>query len=294
MNGTMIVRDIPINSIMLTDNDRSQYTGIEELAASIDENGLIHPVTSRPLPSGQYELVAGYRRYWAFVYLKRDTIPSHIEEYDDRQAARIMWIENDTRSALDPMDESVALKKRLDSFNISINQLADEVGRSAGWVRDRLALLQLVDQAKHLVSVGQLRVGYALAMAPLDANRQSIVLQALAGSKSLNQFRQLCGKLQADQAQEILFDWHRFMTEAVNVEEDRKERASSRKFPIADHLPAFMPIKGVGLSIETYIADLLAAGLHGEAAVVGRVYSGLLESGNAFRPIKSPLDKDHD
>lgn len=287
----MIVLDIPLSLITLADNDRTRYTEIEELAKSIDENGLVQPITVRAFWAGGYELVAGYRRYHAFKHLERETIPAIVVEAEDEKAARIMWEENNSRVGLNPMDEARALHKRQDAFGLSVEQLAGEVRRSPGWVRDRLSLLQLVSQAQHLVACGQMKVGFALAMVELDANRQQIALNALTKNITLNAFRQLCGNLQAEQGQESLFDWQGFMQQpGLEPRMTKADKATSR-FPINDSLPEVRRVRGLGLQIELFIADLLDAGLEDEAAVVGRLYDGMLRTGKACRPIESPLDK---
>lgn len=291
-----VFAEVPISHIKLSQNDRQNYDSIhmQELAESIDKLGLLQPVILRPLPPDKFEIAAGFRRLIVCRdILGWETIPAAIDgDMSEADLYRVMWEENQAREDLNPMDEAKALRKRQAAFGLLVGDLAVEVRRSPGWVADRLSLLQLVPQAQHLIASGQMKVGFGLAMVNLEPNRQQIALKALAQAKTLVQFRQLCGQLQAAQASESLFDWREFMSETIRADEKQAAQASARRFPVADNLPPFPLIKGVALSIETYLADLLSAGLDDEAAVVGKVYEGLLASGNAFKPKSSPLDKD--
>lgn len=283
----MFVQDVPLNRIVLSDNDRTKYTGIKELAESIKENGLIHPVTLRPLLGDQFELIAGFRRYYAHLDLECETIPAHVEGYTDEQAANIMWIENDSRTPLDPIDEANALQKRMDKLGLTVPQLAEKTRRSETWIKDRLALLQLVEQAQHLLRSGQLKIGFALAMVTLDHNRQQIALKSLSDLKTLKQFGQLCGKLQAEQAQESLFDWSEFMKKAAEENAATKQGADLSGIPDSVDLPPVQSVdKGsAGDVIECYIRTLQAKGKDHEAQVIGHVYKALLEM-NYMKPGK--------
>lgn len=287
------VLDIPLKSIVIGNNDRTTYRDIPDLAASIDENGLRQPVNVRPLLAGQYELMAGHRRYYAFEHLGRETIPAVVEDADDDKAARIMWEENNQRVDLDPMDEARAINKRRTAHNppLTAECLGRQLGKSPGFIRDRLTLLSLVPQAQHLVAAGQLKIGYALELAKLDVNRQHIAMKSLHGEISLANFRKLCGKLLVEQAQESMFDLGLFMQGVIEEKREQEEKVQARRFPVDDRLPEpEFTGKGIGLAFESYIHQLTLAGEKDAAAVIGRMYEGMLKNGLAFRPAKSPLD----
>lgn len=286
----MKVLDIPLSQIVLADNDRTRYTGIEDLAESIAENGLVQPVVVRPLLVETYELIAGFRRYYAHVHLKRETISALVRDATDQDAASIMWAENDIRVNLDPIDEAKALKKRQQAFNLSANDLAAAVKRAPSWVKDRLALLTLVEQAQHLIAVGQLKVGYGLAMVGLDANRQTIALSALSSAMTLQKFRLLCNKLAAEQTQESLFDMAQFMQAAIEPAAEDTVKSPLDQFIKTHLVRADLPMMenqngNVGESMFVYIEDLLKQGFQDEAAVVSAVYVGLVRAGLAM-PVK--------
>src|SRR5690606_38469734 len=116
-------------------NPRENLHGIDELAVSIRENGLIQPITVQRVP-GQpgLQIVAGHRRYaairrlgWAKVpvVMRRDMLP------DEELLA--MLVENGQRAGLDPIEEALALD-RLRRSGVSKGDIARRVGRSVGWL----------------------------------------------------------------------------------------------------------------------------------------------------------------
>jgi ParB/RepB/Spo0J family partition protein len=291
------VRDVPLANITPGDNDRQDYDPrkLQELADSIDENGLHQPIVLRELLAGQYEIVAGHRRYFACELLGRETIPAMIRDLNDEAAAAVMWEENDQREGLNPIDQARAIQKRMDAHGYSAEEVADKIRRSPSFVRDRLRLLALKPNIQHLVARGQLKIGYALAMCELDGNRQQIAVGRLVDyNPNLEKFRRVCGELLAEQAQEALFDWDAFMQEAIAEEEAVEERKEARRFPVDESLPEMQGAMTVGLAMERYLAQLVTSGdpsHQAAAAVVGRVYEGLLNSHLAHRPDESPLDE---
>ena len=94
------------------DND-----AINELAQSIKENGLIQPIVVRPIELGQYEIVAGERRYRACQKAMMETIPCIVEEYDDAKLAQVAIIENIQRENLTPIEEATAYQKLMETYH---------------------------------------------------------------------------------------------------------------------------------------------------------------------------------
>lgn len=310
---------IPIDLILPGDNDREAFdtTALQELAASIAQYGLAQPITVRavavcplcgafhseePLPSTcagcghdelqeRFQIVAGERRWRAMRLLGRVKIPALVRQMSDEQASGVMLLENIQRAELNPMEEARAYRKRMGQFGWDEEQVAEAANVPAARVRLRLTLLDIVPEAQQLVRSGQLGVKYAYVMRDLDSNRQRIALRYLSGvdNPRLNEFRELCARLLAEQAQESMFDMAAFMTA---VQDTRAEEAGSRPervIPVADDLPAMRKARSVGQALERYIRDLLDGGDDEAARVVGSVYLGLLEHGLARLPEMSPL-----
>lgn len=243
-----------------------------------------------------FELVMGERRWRACKLLGWEAIPVIIRQLSDEAAADLMLVENIARKDLDPMDEANAYKSRMDRFGWTMVEVARKAQKSEKHVSARLALLDLVPEAQHLVRSGNISVGYGEAMAPLDANRQRIAMQYFNTTNRplLREFRAICGKLAAEQAQEALFDPDQFFVQVIESHEAERDQRYQRKFPVDESLPAMMRDGSIGRSFEAYLAQLLASSdPHHRAAapIVGRVYEGMLACGMAYPPREdSPLD----
>src|SRR5690625_1527964 len=122
---------------------------LEELAASIREQGLVQPVVVRPLAArGRYELIAGERRWRACRMAGLETIPALIREIADEATLALALIENIQREDLNPLEEAVALRRLIDEFELTHEQAATRVGRSRAAVSHLLRLLDLAPDRK--------------------------------------------------------------------------------------------------------------------------------------------------
>lgn len=277
---TELVTQIPVAQIVPGDNDREAFdaTGLEELAASIAQHGLAQPITVRPLGAAVYQIVAGERRWRAHQLLGWETISALVRQMDDEQASSVMLLENIQRAELNPMEEARAYRKRMERFGWDEARVAEVANVSAARVRLRLILLDLVPEAQTLVRDGQLGVKYAYAMRDLDANRQRIALHYLSevDTPKLREFRELCGRLLAEQAQEAMFDMAAFMVEVQDARAEEVANRPQRIIPVDDALPGVRKARSVAVALERYIRDLLDAGEQQAARAVGTVYQGLL------------------
>lgn len=291
------ITHVPTALIVPGDNDRRVFAARElrALAESIKTHGLAQPITVRPIADGHYQIVAGERRWRAHRLAGLETVACIIrDDLDDAGAAAIMLLENVHRADLNPLDEAYAYHKRMEEFEWTVEEVARRANVSAGRVKNRVVLLDLVPEVQKLIGDGQLSPGYGVAMSPLDSNRQRIALRYLreANRPNLREFNNLCGELLAEQAKSAMFDMDDFMQTVHAVEADDDARVKARRFPVADDLPEVdAPNKGsVGLVIETYIAKLLDAGEDKAAAAIGKLYEGLLKSNWTRPPRRSPLD----
>lgn len=130
---------------------RSKFRSVDELMASVLEVGLLEPIVVRPMTEQNrgFEIVAGNRRLEACKRLGMRKIPSHIVEFDDREAYEASLIENIQHRTLDPVEEAEAFKKYVDDYGYGgISELAKRIGKSASYVSRRIALLKLPDNVK--------------------------------------------------------------------------------------------------------------------------------------------------
>lgn len=148
---------------------------LEELAASIRTRGVMQPIVVRPLPEGseaRYEIIAGERRWRAAQMAELDVIPAVVRELDDETALALALIENIQREDLNPVEETVALKRLMDEFSLTQQQTADAVGRSRAQIANMLRLLSLEDEVQTLLARGDMNVGHARALLALKGKRQ--------------------------------------------------------------------------------------------------------------------------
>jgi ParB family transcriptional regulator, chromosome partitioning protein len=148
---------------------------LEELVASIRENGVLQPVVVQKAESG-YELVVGERRWRASKKAGLKKIPAMIREVSDAQALELAIIENIHRQDLNPIEEAEAYARLADDFALTQEMIATKVGKSRAAVANILRLLKLSRNIKeHLIS-GKLSMGHARALLGLDNPGQMQVL----------------------------------------------------------------------------------------------------------------------
>jgi ParB family transcriptional regulator, chromosome partitioning protein len=162
-------------------------TALEELAASIKTQGLIQPVLVRPLSvPGQYELVAGERRWRASRMAGRDSIECIVRRMDDYESMAIALIENLQREDLNPIEEARALGQIKEHFKITQEELADKIGKSRPAVTNSLRLLKLPGKVQNLLETNTLSAGHARALLGLDDPETISGLADIVIAKGLN------------------------------------------------------------------------------------------------------------
>lgn len=133
---------------------------IRELAASIESEGLLQPVTVRKTENS-YEMIAGERRWRAHEHLGRKTILARIFMADDLSSASLSLIENLQREGLNPIDEAMGYHSLVHDFSLTQSKVAERVGKSRAYVTNLLRLLQLDDELRSFLSTGKLSIGHA-------------------------------------------------------------------------------------------------------------------------------------
>lgn len=149
-----------------------QPEALEELADSIRAQGVMQPIVVRPIGERRYEIIAGERRWRAAQLAELDTIPAVVREVSDQVALALALIENIQRENLNPVEESLALKRLLDEFELTQQQVADAVGKSRAQVANLLRLLSLDPEVQTLLERGDLDMGHARALLALSGAKQ--------------------------------------------------------------------------------------------------------------------------
>lgn len=151
---------------------RFEPQALAELAASIKENGLIQPITVRPLPDGRHMIVAGERRWRAHVQAGLDTIDANVVEITDGERDILAIIENLQRENITPLEEGRAFQKVIDT-GVTAEELADRLGLKQPWrVTDRTALLRLNPPYLDLLEKGHLSPSQGTELARLNQQDQ--------------------------------------------------------------------------------------------------------------------------
>jgi len=152
-------------------------TSLDELAASIRNQGVMQPIILRALNDDQannqtYEIIAGERRWRAAQQAGLMTVPAVIKDVEDETAMAMALVENLQREDLNPMEEAYALARLNQEFDLTHQQVADIVGKSRVAVSNMLRLMNLVDEVKRMLEHGDIEMGHARALLGLVGEQQ--------------------------------------------------------------------------------------------------------------------------
>ncbi len=178
------LRQIPIDQLQ-----RGKYQprthmnteALEELAASIKAQGVVQPIVVRPLAAGNYEIVAGERRWRASQLAGLETVPAVVRKIPDEAAIAIALIENIQRENLNPVEEANAFTRLIDEFHMTHQQVAEAVGRSRAAVTNLLRLLMLNADVRELLENARMDMGHARALLALEGKAQSQAARQVVG-----------------------------------------------------------------------------------------------------------------
>ena len=139
---------------------------LEDLANSIREKGIIQPLIVRPDPQkdGQYQIVAGERRWRAAQQAQLHDVPVLIREFDDTEVLEVAIIENIQRADLNAVEEAVGYRQLIDKFGHTQEQLARALGKSRSHIANQMRLLGLPRDVLDLLETDALSAGHARAL----------------------------------------------------------------------------------------------------------------------------------
>jgi ParB family chromosome partitioning protein len=146
---------------------------LQELADSIKTTqGLLQPIVVRPLKSGEFEIVAGERRWRAAQLAGLTEVSCLVSHYTDEQALQAAIIENINRTDLNPIEEALAYQRLIDEFNYLHEEVAAAVGKSRTSVTNALRLLKLDPRVQELIITGKLSEGHGKILAGIPTQQQ--------------------------------------------------------------------------------------------------------------------------
>jgi ParB family transcriptional regulator, chromosome partitioning protein len=166
------LRHLPIELLHSNPNNpRKQFReeDLEDLSRSIREKGLLQPIVVRQRSDGEYEIVAGERRWRASQRAGLHELPVLIRELSDGETLEIALIENIQRADLNPLEEARAYGQLLEQFSYTQQQLADSVGKSRSHIANTLRLLTLPESVRAYIEDGKLTAGHARTLVATDS-----------------------------------------------------------------------------------------------------------------------------
>ncbi|WP_306114153.1 MULTISPECIES: ParB/RepB/Spo0J family partition protein [unclassified Roseovarius] len=139
---------------------------LADLSASIAEKGIIQPLIVRAKPGreGEYEIVAGERRWRAAQMAKLHEIPVLVREFTDIEVLEVAIIENIQRADLNPVEEAVGYNQLMDKFGHTQDKLSQVLGKSRSYIANSVRLLQLPEEVQTYLRDGKLSAGHARAL----------------------------------------------------------------------------------------------------------------------------------
>jgi ParB family chromosome partitioning protein len=182
--------DIPVAAIRPnTHQPRVSFDeeALASLTASIREVGVLQPILVRPTSEGEYELIAGERRWRAAKRAGMPTIPAIVRDVSDPHSVQQALIENLHRQDLNPLEEAGAYQQLIEDFGLTHEQLSIRVGKSRAAITNTLRLFQLPPAVQKLVGDGQLSAGHARALlgTPDRAFQEALARKAVAQQLSV-------------------------------------------------------------------------------------------------------------
>ena len=142
---------------------------LEELAESIRSFGMIQPIVAQQIPGDdRYEIIAGERRWRAAQLAGYTEVPVSVREFENEDKLAVSLIENMQRQDLNPVEEARGLKRLVEEFKMTQQQIADSIGKSRASVSNQMRLLHLAEPALDRLFNGEIDVGHAKVLLSLQ------------------------------------------------------------------------------------------------------------------------------
>lgn len=162
---------------------------LEELAASIEQSGLLQPLLVRPLKDGTYQIIAGERRWQACKLIGMKSIPVRIKEADDNEALEYALVENIQRTDLNPIEEAYGYKRMMERQGLTQSELAQKISKGRSTIANALRLLDLPEDAQQLLFEEKITAGHARAIlsVPTVEGRQKLTEKLVSEKLSVRE-----------------------------------------------------------------------------------------------------------
>lgn len=169
--GSSAISDINI-SLITPNPDQPRTTfdedALDELATSIRELGIIQPLSLRKVAQGQYQIIAGERRYRAAIKAGLTTVPAYIRTANDSELTEMALIENIQREDLNAIEIALTFKKLIDQYNLTQERLSERIGKKRATIANFLRLLRLPAEVQLGLRDKRVDMGHARALLSIE------------------------------------------------------------------------------------------------------------------------------
>ena len=181
---------IPLKKIKANPNQPRKFfkdSKMDELISSIKEKGILQPIAVRELKNGDYEIIAGERRYRAAKAVGLESIPAYILSIsNESEIMEYALIENIQRVDLDPIEESEAFALLKSKYNLSQKEISKRVGKSRSLIANSLRLLKLPSSIKKDIKNQKITMGHAISLLSLKSKAQMLAIANRIVNKKLS------------------------------------------------------------------------------------------------------------
>ena len=225
-------RELPIEQLQ-----RGQYqprvrmdkVALSELSDSIRAQGVLQPLLVRPLQSGQYEIIAGERRWRGAQQAGLHSVPAVVREITDQAAMAVALIENIQRENLSAIEEAQGYRRLLDEFGLTHQEVSEAVGCSRTQVTNLLRLLALHPKVQKMLENRQIDMGHARALLGLDEmNQPSVAIEVENRGLSVRQTENLVRTLIRNEGKKTRRKPDRANSDIARLENELSSRIGAR------------------------------------------------------------------
>lgn len=176
---------------------------LEELANSIQENGVIQPLVVQK-KENCYELVAGERRWRASRLAGLKKVPCLIREFDEKQNLIVAIIENMQREDLDPMEEANGIQQMIHKFGFTQEQVSESLGKSRAYIANSVRLLKLPEEIQKMIRSGKISAAHGRTLLGIQDPRKQLILAERIEKEGLSvrTVEEIAKKLKGEQKEE--------------------------------------------------------------------------------------------
>ena len=211
-----------------------ELAALEELSASIQENGLLQPIVVREVYNG-YEIIAGERRFRACRMAGLESVPCRIMEANEMQTATMALVENIQREDLNAIEEAKAYVQMMRLSNLTQEELAKKVGKKQSTIANKIRLLNLNEEVQNEVISRNISERHARALLSLTSDQQKKALEEITkGNYTVSQTE-------------------KFVAETFKPEKKRKQKVKAKGFSRNVQIARNTIIQAVGLIEKTNI-----------------------------------------